>query len=453
MRDDISDMTASFPILHPSFWLPRLALLALPWQIRWFSDTALAGWSWEQGRVSVYVSWAVLIGFVLFGRGAINRAPVSVAGSLKSVMKHAPTYAIFLLIISSLISLFISPGSLRPILQWWLQIAVLAAFVMTLIRVRLPARTLAVWFVVSLLPHVVLGYWQYAIQEVIGSRWLGMAAQLPENLGVSVVEHGAYRVLRMYGGFPHPNIFGGWIAIGLLVSLWLAATSETKSRALLWSLASAFISLALLLSYARGAWLAALVGVALLLCVGAGSSRPGRGNRAPASRQFFFIALFASLVAVGILGYSQRDHLAARFDRSQRLEAKSLDMRVASLQTGWDLFRRNILIGTGPNAELLSLATEQKTRTPLEPPHNIYLLALVNFGLIGSAALLYLALLFLRGAWRSTAREIALPTIAVLLGIGLFDHYLWSTWSGQALVAFTLLLTASKGLGNIPPES
>ena len=47
-------------------WLWRVALLLLPWQIRWFVGVELVGWPWEQGALSVYASLIPLIGTVLW---------------------------------------------------------------------------------------------------------------------------------------------------------------------------------------------------------------------------------------------------------------------------------------------------------------------------------------------------------------------------------------------------
>src|SRR5690349_8627644 len=42
-------------------WSWRLALLALPWQTRWFSEgPMLGGLPWEQGRWAFYLSWIPL---------------------------------------------------------------------------------------------------------------------------------------------------------------------------------------------------------------------------------------------------------------------------------------------------------------------------------------------------------------------------------------------------------
>lgn len=422
--------TRSIRVAWDAAW--RLAVLSLPWQTRWFSDASLAGWPWEQGRVSFYVSWLLILATIIVS--FIRKRPTFSKKETRYLLVGALAFVVLCVAGTGF-----DPRALRAAGQWAAQIILLILFGFSLWQSGVTRRQFATWVVMSLLPHVALGFWQYAIQKVIGHPWLGMATQLPENPGVSVVEHGAYRVLRMYGGFPHPNIFGGWCAVGLLLSVWLAATADSRSRALGWSFASAAISVALLLTYARGAWIAAAVGVVVM----AWHVR---------KHQFALVALAASMLAMGVVGYSQRDHILSRFDRTQRLEAKSLDARASSLKLGLDLFLRHPMFGTGPNAELLDAAhllSAPTSRAPLEPPHDAYLLALVNVGVAGGAALLYLAWMFLRFLFRQPDRGLSISILATLAILGLFDHYLWSLWAGQALVL--TLLTPRLNIGKIGP--
>ncbi|MFH1078460.1 MAG: O-antigen ligase family protein [Patescibacteria group bacterium] len=419
----------------------RLALLALPWQTRWFADASLAGWPWEQGRWSFYVSWFLVAATVVLG--LLIRRPGRV-----DFRKHRVTIAaVSLLVLSTVLACGTDVAAWKPALQWWVQVSLLAAFVWTLDRTDIPRRTLAVWVVVAILPHVALGAWQYAIQKVIGHPWLGIATQLPENPGVSVIEHGEYRVLRMYGGFPHPNIFGGWTAVGFILSTWLAATASTKMRSLAWSCAAAGLAVALLLSYARGAWLAAVVGMVVLVGLMVWTHLTKRAvavEEAP-SFQYLGIALAAaSLVALAVAG-TQYDHLATRFDPSARLEAKSIDTRVSSVEVSFDLIRRHPLVGTGPNAELLDMSRRlgQETATePLEPPHSAPLLAFADVGILGAIGLVFLLYLFGRAALRNGNPGLAI--VVALLIVSTLDHYPWSLWSGQSLVTLVILLTLAK---------
>ncbi len=138
------------------------------------------------------------------------------------------------------------------------------------------------------------------------------------------------------------------------------------------------------------------------------------------------------------------DHIKSRFVASERLEQKSLDARVGGLREGWEMFLRQPFFGTGPNAELFLLAhrlPKGSTVEPLEPPHNAFLLALVNFGIVGMI-LLFMILLTVRSlgyAHTRGGRDKPAPTsyslLACMVILAIFDHYLLSAWSGQALVA------------------
>jgi hypothetical protein len=426
----------------------RLSILLLPWQTRWFLDAQLAGWPWEQGRMSIYASWMLLIATIVVGylyrRGGPMRPPRSTRRSIPT----ATFIVLASLFVMTIIATRLDPIALRATFQWWIQIALIVAFVITLKRNAIAWTTLAAWFVVSLLPHVALGFVQYAMQQVNGSTLLGIASQLPENAGVSVVEHGVYRVLRIYGGFPHPNIFGGWLVIGILTAFLLAARSEKKSQALFAIFSSAAMSVALLLTYSRSAWVAAVVGCIVL--VGATLVVARAGTRPAPTKQFLFAALVASILSVGIVGYSQRDHIFARGDTSSRLETKSLDVRAQALQNGWDVFRGHPFVGTAPGAQLYRLAEKlavTKTDAPLEPPHNVSLLALADLGIVGMGLLIALIYLAKRrrpmpDAWT------AMIYLAPFFLIGLFDHYPWSLWSGQCLVFVSYLLATMRDSGS-----
>ncbi len=400
----------------------RLTLLSLPWQARWLmSRTSLSGWPWEQGGWSVYVSWILLVVTCLVGWRIVGRRVVWRPVKLSLILA-------LIFFLSTLLPLLTQDWRVKlpAIAQWWMHASLLTVFIWTLWRTRVSSQQIGLWFVISLLPHVVLGLYQHAVQRVSALSWLGIAEQDPRNLGVSVIEAGDLRVLRAYGGFPHPNIFGGWLALGLVVTIFLASQVTTKLRAVGWSLIAAVTSLALLLTYARGAWLAAVLGsVTLLLTLWR--------SRASSNLQFGCIALLCSILLTGAIAWTQVDLIRARVSRLGRLELKSLVTRQQSYKDGWRLLKSHPWFGTGLNAELFDLARiKSKPREPLEPPHNAYLLALVNVGSVG-------VILLLGWVWISLRQmPMLLPLVLTVMTLGLFDHYLWSLWAGQVLVALTV---------------
>ncbi|MFH1838846.1 MAG: O-antigen ligase family protein [Patescibacteria group bacterium] len=415
----------------------RLAILSLPWQVRWFSDASLSGWPWEQGRASFYVSWFLILGTILF---------IKPRKKVLSVHFSGPVIAMLVLVVVSLVGSGLDERALGAIAQWWIQIALLILFVITLWRSNISKRSLAIWFVISLIPHAILGVWQFSLQEVAGHPWLGMASQNPFDLGVSVIELNGQRFLRAYGGFPHPNIFGGWAAMGFITSIWLAATARIKERAVIWSLISGILSIALFLTFARSAWLGTVVGILVLLICGY-----LKKDKIKRFSGYGIIALLVSIIAISLVAIPQRGLIFSRFDSSQRLETKSLNVRTDSLKSGIEIFRAHPVFGTGPNSELLDLAVDDRAPAPLETPHNIFVLVLANFGTLGFIVLLYLMAIFLKLVYKSEThsvraklfyeeRALALSVLSGLFVVSLFDHYLWSLWSGQSLVSIILAI-------------
>ncbi|MBI5654914.1 O-antigen ligase family protein [Candidatus Uhrbacteria bacterium] len=409
-------------VLFEIFW--RVSILALPWQTRWFGEAELAGWPWEQGRWVFYAAWIPMAATIIFGwmdscrenetKKAISRGD-----------KVMAWVAGFIFIFS-----FLTAASYVATAQWFVQVGLLVVFCHMLGRMSIPVKSLTMWFVVSLLPQAALAYWQYAVQRVDSVSWLGIAFQSPKQLGVSVVEFADQRYLRAYGGMPHPNILGGWLAVGVLVCWQAAWKAAHKYEAFAWSAASAILGGALLLTYSRSAFLALAVGLAITITAIFVKRKDERF-----SVQFGIFAMTVMLAFAGILAFTQRDVLLARADSGNRLVEQSGSARWQSLVDGWQVFKSRPLQGSGPNAELARLARSRmdtevkKLRQPLESPHNTFLLLLVNFGVLGAVASAWTLWRFRRALLR---RWWMLPPLVVLAS---FDHYVWSYWSGMCLVA------------------
>ncbi len=411
------------PILFGAAW--RLAIFLLPWQTRWLHGASLAGWPWEQGSWAVYASWLLLLATIVLGYKKIE---------IKIRDKHFWMPVSFGLLVFAANLIFSS--SITATLQWWIQVALLGMFVWTLWRAKVRARSVACMFVASLIPQAVLAYWQFAVQRANAIKWLGMAFHSPKELGTAVVEFGLFRYLRAYGGMPHPNILGAWLALGIPAAVHAGWSSAKKSVALFYATASAVISGALVLTFSRTSYAAAAVGVGALCYVMVRRRKTGQYNL-----QFGMLAVVCCLLFALVVAVSQREVVMARTQEQNRLEAKSLDARSQSLKEGWQIFLRHPILGSGPNAELVdvwSLRRDQNTKLqrspePLESPHNAFLLMLADFGLLGSVLMAYLI-------WR--ARKCLLrvwPAILPLVILAWFDHYLLSYWSGQALLAVVIL--------------
>jgi O-antigen ligase len=444
----------------------RVALLALPWQTRWiFSIDTIGNNVWEQGTIAIYASWVPMILSIILGAFSLWSSRVERSGtegqfgidatSSKTVPPLVPgglgrddLLKIAFVATSVVASLFTS--SWTATLLWWAHAFVLSAFAWTLWKNAVSRNEFASWFIIALMPHVLLGIWQFLEQKIDGSSWVGMATQRAWTRGVSVVEYGEYRVLRAYGGFPHPNVFGGWLAAGLTLLSSVIAASRSEKERYAWIGSGALLMMALIFTFSRGAWIAALVGVVTaFLWQWKSADKLGREGLKVGGLLMFAIAALTIT--------SQWEAIATRFQGSERLEKWSVEQRVSSVKDGWDAFMHRPLFGWGPGAALKGI--EQLGReappalgtftadgsftifhAPLEPPHAAPLAAAVEMGAIGVLTILGLIAMLLWHFFKTKQLISAAPVIAIAVILSATDHYLWTLWAGHALVFILLLI-------------
>lgn len=428
MKKNVLNMGFNRSKLFSIAW--RIAILMLPWQTRWMSSATLGGWPWEQGTVAIYVSWFPVLATIILGWSFARRTM-----NKKSFLVLSVCSLIFIL--TSLAAIIFSDPDTRLIrstamLQWWIQCSMLFSFATVLWRAGITVSVLIDWFIISMLPHIGLGIMQYVFQTSPASTMFGVAQHVPSQLGVSVIEHDGIRILRAYGGFPHPNIFGGLLALTMiLIVKKLSFVIETK-KSVFYFVSLIGCSMALIFTYSRSAWIAVII--ALFVCA-VHLFRESRGSN------IGMRAVYLAYACIGItcfsVALSQAKHIFTRFNPSARLETKSLSTRTQGLQDGIALFIKKPLFGSGVHAALLDIsahATRSVFSEPVEPPHLAYLLLLLECGIVGLFAFIVLCVYFLpRSIWR---------TPLLIIGIiAFFDHYLVSLWAGQSLVMLCVLLS------------
>ncbi len=403
----------------------RATIFLLPWQTRWFRDAQRAGWPWEQGRISIYASW-FLICLTLWLGGHVVKRQLSQARWKEIALLLAEL--VFASTVSILFARTSGMAHVAAMSEWWIQVILLSSFALMLWKTEVRPRAIASMVVLSLLPFVALGFLQSLMQVVIGSKWFGIATHVVATPGTSVLEYAGERILRVYGGFPHPNIFGGWLVIGCIAACFLTRRSAKKGEVAIWSSAAALFSIALVVTFARSAWIAFIVAVIALLLAW---MRRWKQNK------YGLFAVALASIAFILTGLWNAPFIIGRVSADGRLEQKSISAREGGLKVGLDMLRQAPVFGTGPNAELLMIAPASGVSSePLEPPHSAYLLTLVNFGFFGVISI-GLFLYKHRRRWRVYAMH---PIVLAILVLAFLDHYTWSTWSGQVLVVLSLLM-------------
>lgn len=260
------------------------------------------------------------------------------------------------------------------------------------------------------------------------STLIGIAEHSAFSGGASVVEWAEGRLLRAYGTMPHPNVLGGMLAIASLVAVAEYARTKSSRIRIVLLATLAFTSLGLFLTFSRGAWLAFVIGLVPLALVYARSKDRGRHWLAMA----FVPAAVAALVLLpAVMG---------RATGQGRLENRSTAERVASWRDGFDSFASHPLRGVG--AGQLNTKFCVAKAISAEPAHLVPLQIAVELGVTGLAlAIAAWWLVFLRARKEATALAVSLA----LSVVALFDHYLWTLWAGNLLLAFGIAYLQALG--------
>lgn len=418
-----------------SRWLLFAAVFLLPWQSRWIFVSSPS----EYWMMSVYLVELLIITAFFLGRHWLTASAYMSTSGKRSIL----CLDFFVLVLGAL--LVVSTFSLAYPLSLMQVFHVMVAGMLALMLSREQDRCLSVWaFIFGLIPVCVLGWFQVVAGTSPASTLFGLAAKDVATLGVSVVESGGARLLRAYGSFPHPNIFGGFLGAGVifLSSAWLALDHKLCGRLTALSLLLGFFLATLAVTFSRSAWIGTLLGLIMTFIFYGQQYRRSKGDRFVCSRLMkLMLLLFISVAIPVALFFSS---FTTRVAATQRLETVSLMERQSQYDQFPEVVRSHVLFGVGPGAYTRALAIESPKQSVWEyqPIHNVFLLVFSEIGTLGMS-------LFLLVLWRvrSLWSRRFLTALAFLLPIALFDHYLWTSFAGLTLMILCLLLLRTPTVG------
>jgi O-antigen ligase len=216
----------------------------------------------------------------------------------------------------------------------------------------------------------------------------------------------------------------------------LARRSRSKIETYFLILCATLFSVALIFTFSRGAWAAALVGF-IFACI---ISYKQRTDRMSTQSIFIIIGTVVVCAAFGVV--TQWDHVSARFVLTNRLERWSIEQRTTSLREGANAWLKRPDVGWGPGASVVGILALRNgsTSTSPEPPHMVPLVILLETGAVGLLVILCVALILLWRLWKSPRRWEAVPLLVASVPLLLTDHYPWTLWAGQCLVMIAILL-------------
>lgn len=443
-----------------------LYVAVLPWQTRIIlAQPRIGATPTEYGTLSLYATDILLI-LIALGACFVPHRKIQSRAMWTAIL------ALGVVIFGSLIFANRSDVALYSlrlfvlgVLAWWL---IQQAWVK-------PTFLLAC-FVGGAVLQAVFGIGQAVAQTSPAFSWLGLASHDPGVSGTSVVEAGGMRWLRAYGSLPHPNILGGYIVVALLITFgfYLRVYDDVRQGFAKWTrenvrrhvegkqwyskqagritgllVVLTVLMLGLLLTFSRSAWIGFAAGwvVTLVLLV---------VLHWPWGWQLWvkWVCIFAIITGATVLVLPQP--FLARSEASGRLESQSISERQQQFTDAYALIKlepvRGVGYGNMPVALYDQVERARESVHSYQPVHNIYLLSIVELGVIGGLVYLAFLLTALRQHilhalhQRTWVSLVTLSALSALLVVGLLDHYLWTLSTGA------MLLWLAIGLGSTTRE-
>jgi hypothetical protein len=435
------------------FWVGFLAVIALPFGTRVLLHSFTPGFH-EYEAMFLYASDIPLILFVALYLGTLNRR----TDALRSIRKYIFPVVFFLAFAAYSIMFAKDAG-----LGWYSFVRLLLGVCFAFAIAHLVADT-AKWrmffgtLVLLAVFESVVAFLQFRAQGSIGLGFLGESPIGALMLGTAKSILGEGRVVRAYGTFPHPNVLGAFLLIGLsaLYYFWFSiriprfVVTRVNYRALfkqyraviiqttLLSAGMFMVLMGLLLTFSRVAWMLAVF-ISLLTI-------------------FYFLffshyrrqSLKLAMVLVAIGFWLQTLFAPFIIPRAQvSLTEPSVVERISYNRLGVSLIREHPFgVGIG-NQVLTAVEDGSYARARIvspklwQPIHNLYLLIASEIGFLGVIALLiFLAQLVIGNRLPAgKAGKLENPVLRItsyqllitVLLFALFDHFFWTLEQGRLL--------------------
>lgn len=334
----------------------------------------------------------------------------------------------WILLLFALISTALSADTALSL--WWITISgitiITAFFYIFLIKLRYINYKFVLGVIVFLgVAQAGVGIAQFSLGHSIGLSLLGEPTANNQTLGVAKLVIAGEKFLRPFGTFGHANIFGGFL-VASFMALLSRYIGNNGSR-LIPNLAAGIILFGILLSYSRSAWISVMILVVLSLIYLEGLA--------------FLRAPLAAIIVAIIIGFPG---ISGRFLIAE--QASQIVIRENLNSVALANIAENPLFGSGPHTFVNELEGMDLESYERQPVHNSFLLLASEFGLLFLAALVISIFYWLRRL-SGFKKRVALIYIASLLPLLLFDHYLFSIWTGTGIIALVALIIASVPRG------
>lgn len=336
----------------------------------------------------------------------------------------SPLFLMFLLVFIAGLFFAKSPNALGFGILKFVEVSFLGFYIAKNVKKDIKTPLFFVLVLGSLVEVIIL-FLQFFSQHSLGGPFyfLGERTFTSSTIGIATFRFSDTLLLRPYGTFPHPNVLAFYLffVLTLLLFVWKVKAKVVFALKVVVLL---LLSLGIIFTFSR-------IIILLTFC----TFLIWFFKKKIKNKRLWLIPGFILLILLA----------DALFPRYASSIVKDSLLRFDLIKISILTFLKNPLFGVGLNNFYYHEILYQKTIIPtlLQPVHNIYLLWLVQTGILG----LIPAGLFLR----KTIREVFIKlrnkkqdilfsqAIIILLAssavIGLFDHYLLTLQQGQILLA------------------
>lgn len=420
-----------------------LFLIFFPFQIRGLVYT---GQLFLSGNFNIYSSFFVYLADIFLLLAVLFWGISIWQNKKKAVFTFGDAKLTLLLMLFLLFALIPIINVENKFLHLLLVLRFLELFLLYLMIVNqvLSAKIIIYILVAGMAFQALLAVFQYLLQGAAGLNILGEAGITTQTPGAAKIDLESQKVLRAWGTFPHSNVLGG----ALFFTLILGFAGFVKHRWFYWPVA-ALLVFGLIFTFSRSAFLALVTAFLIYFAF--------RNHKI----SFKKILLALTLLLLFIVIFKLERPIFERF----------LFKDIFSMQErGWYFSASKEMFLSMPFGAGLGGFTEKAQQFldikllpwQYQPVHNIFLLSFNEIGIIGGTLFLtifiYLfyhfvkkskesevmvvppggTLCLISASLRSTEQNfihhIMLALLVGIIVLGLFDHYLFSIYSGQVLL-------------------
>lgn len=313
-------------------------------------------------------------------------------------------------------------------------------FLMT--QFKFDKKKIILIFLIAMLFQASLGTFQFFAQTTFANKYLGLDSHDPSVLGVAVLENQQGRLLRAYGAFDHPNIFGALMFFAVILTIVLILKSEVtdKKKFFYYFLLGVFL-LALILSFSRSAILSLLLSLISLLIFFV-------IKKDKIDLKKYLVVFVGSLLFLLTFFIIFKPLLLDRLNINSRLEKISVSERVEQSSKAGEIIKSNPWLGVGLGAYHQKLLNLDKNLQPYQaqPVHNVFALIWAESGLWALICfILFLSFILIK----NYSNYYIYPLFIGLFIFMALDHWLFSLPFGLLLFFFVISLTFDFGNDNV----